>query len=309
MLDLSQAVKSSDDAARIQLSPALMISLGISPSPSSSILISARRHRPLPFHTVVLQASSSEVVTNEEIFDSLCAYPPPIIRQGLMWTRDDGEDFKVLMTAPVMQGFVERERTKLIVVPASVTSPADGKKLEEYLSESGTKATRLTTLDDFDATAFLTAALDIDLHDRFSGENDLPTINGQDETEFASLSASSGSITPRPARSSPVADGERWVAEHVTNGGAIKGDVDNESVVGVEGIRFDAVALQVPSDPRNRLREPRKMDKVDLDVDGFLPDEEAMCWLSVSDLARSGIFADDWVGHDGSLSSHLEAIR
>lgn len=280
-----------------------MIWLGVSPAPSSSVPMLARRHRPLPLHTIVLQASSTNLIAAEQIIDQVCAHPTPIIRQGSTWTHRNGEEYKVLMTAPVIQGVVDREKTKLIVIPASdksETSPhINGHKIHTHTpSESGTKATRLTTLDDFDATAFLTASLEINLHQRFSGENDLPPMIASEEigSLSASINVSSGSLTPTPARSSPVADGERWVAEHAVNGVAIKGDEENESMIDDEGIRFDAVALQVPPESWSRRREIKKVDKVNLDVDDFLPDEEAMCWLSVSDLARSGIFADDWVG-------------
>jgi hypothetical protein len=94
-----------------------------------------------------------------------------------------------------------------------------------------------------------------------------------------------------------VADGELWEKEQAESLQAAddKKVIAVDDISGVSGVRFNAVVLQTPP-ARTQAATDVKNAKVILDSDGFMPDEETMCWLSVSDLARSGIFANDFVG-------------
>jgi hypothetical protein len=215
------------------------------------------------------------------------------------------------MTAPVAQGVVSREKTKLVIIPApnEPTTRLDGlpdgltgfEQVNKALSTTDTKTSRHSILDEFDPDAFLSAALELgERFDQADGDLDTPFVNGlgRDDSDFGSISASSGSLTPRPFRSSPVADGELWEKEQAESLQAAddKKAIAVDDIAGVSGVRFNAVVLQTPPAWRTQAATGVKNAKVILDSDGFMPDEETLCWLSVSDLARSGIFANDFVG-------------
>lgn len=265
-------------------------------------------HAPLTLDTVVLQPThaTTAAASVADLALALAASPhPAIIRQADTWmdrtTPVEQASYRVLMTSPVAQGIVVRDRTKVVLVPytdggAHNVNGTGGVASSNSQSPRATASVASRTshrsiLDEFDPDAFLSAALE--LGEDFDGVEDREVQpNGLDEADHASLSASSGSLTPRPFRDSPVVDGERWQLQNeVREEGPVGvGDDEAPSRSGRHGMRLTAVVM--------RSRPGLIMDNNGsplVDAEGFLPDDETMCWLSVADLARCGVFADDWV--------------
>ena len=179
-------------------------------------------------------------------------------------------------------------------------------------------------VDQFDPDNFLSASL---FRDRDDEDEDDDEMNGDGhgdddegqrderdddrfvEEDFATptiLSASSGSLTPRPfgsplqryeslsstssATSNVPPDGIR----STTNPPRLASPEGAESD-GFQGVPFEAVVLL--RQPRSARKDKGKSNQgSSVTKAGEWPDGDSKCWLSMSGLAKAGVFVGDWVG-------------
>lgn len=207
-------------------------------------------------------------------------------------------------------------------------------RVDAFSSRSSTHA---SNADPFDADAFLSASLGIEEEDEDEDEEEeglnedgqLEHFMGGDDGGSSSnaslgsltLTSPSGSITPKPS-SSPVANGETWLKEltsgGISHGGEKKGG--DASQIDQHHISYEVqVLLNRPisqeaivkiSDKARMKQRASKMIEEDGDEDedeeDFKPDEETKVWLTMSGLARAGVFAGDWVSQ---TSSHFTSLH
>jgi hypothetical protein len=147
---------------------------------------------------------------------------------------------------------------------------------------------------------------DIDDDDERTGNRDDRSI----EEDFATptiLSASSGSLTPRPfgsplqryeslsstssATSNVPLDGIR----SPTNPPRLASPEGAESD-GFQGVPFEAVVLVRPPRSTRKHKGKSRQGSMMTAKAGEWPDGDSKCWLSMSGLAKAGVFVGDWVG-------------
>lgn len=255
---------------------------------------------PAALHKIVLRpaAHGSSIAAQLLRDEALMGDTPWIFRQGTTWTPAGGGDCEILMTEPGVQGFIT-QKTQVAVLASATTSG-------DNLASSTTFSGRLSTLGSnsdaapFNTDSFLTASLGLDESDEEDEEDfqdpDRIQIGGSSSASSqgsSSLSASSGSLTPRPS-TSPVANGQAWLDRERENEHNVASTTQDRSQAALPRIvTFHAQALQrQPLSARARMK--RKATAADDDiVDG--DDDEATCWLSMAGLARAGVFAGDWV--------------
>jgi len=146
---------------------------------------------------------------------------------------------------------------------------------------------------------------DEDEDERTGGNRDDRFIE-EDFSTPTILSASSGSLTPRPF-GSPL---QRYESLSSTSSATSNLPLDGnrspndpprlESPEGTEsdgfqGVTFEAVVLVRP--PRAARRDKGKSKQGSIGTRaGEWPDGDSRCWLSMSGLAKAGVFVGDWVG-------------
>jgi hypothetical protein len=280
-----------------------------------------------------------------------------IFRQGETWEDEvTGRTFEILLTSPVAQGNIVQGETEIVVVPAidkpvaqgesvfdpegqaariggSVTAPS---VLGETESSLGSR--RVNPAVQFDPDNFLSASLFQERHEGDRDEEDEDELDEEDDedhfdeaiprrtgTEEDSstptvLSASSGSLTPRPFGSPLIRSDSLGSSSststpssipHPTNtsipidhaGNARSSNREDQDDEGFQGVAFHPIVLS--KRPRSRSQGKRKEGPNSTSISTSKeewPDEDSKCWLSMSGLARAGVFVGDWV------SQRLECV-
>lgn len=204
---------------------------------------------------------------------------PRFFRQGTTWSAIGG-DCEVLLTEPGVQGIITQE-TQVAVL----ASQAPNSNAPQALSAApGSTLGSRSEAAPFNTDSFLTASLGLGDSDEEDEDDfrDPHALNlGGSSSSQGSLSASSGSLTPRVS-TSPVANGHAWLSreqDHVAQ---------DRPPAAPRVVTFQAHPLQGrPLSLRARMKQKAS-------ADDFL-DDEATCWLSMAGLARAGVFAGDWV--------------